>query len=203
MCSARVMARSCGKIFVAKQSPHKETSHHCAAYHRVERPPVCPAGQRITQSEPLHPVPAVLGVVGSLRATLIYLHHNLPQAAIGELLGVSQPTVSRAVKALTELVTRALDGYLVTAEEVVPNCDLCPGRNSSAPLELEGPPRAVVGQALAHLDECPGLGYLRRSPGVGLRSLPGLDPRCRRPGRFRPARGPRPRRMGRRQGLHR
>ena len=105
----------------------------------------------------MHPVPAVLGVVGSLRATLIYLRHNLPQAAIGELLGVSQPTVSRAVKALTELVTRALDGYLVTAEEVVPNCDLCPGRNSSAPLELEGPPRAVVGQALAHLDECPDL----------------------------------------------
>ena len=159
--------------------------------------------QWITQSEPLHPVPAVLGVVGSQRATLIFLRHNLPQAAIGELLGVSQPTVSRAVKALTELVTRALDGYLVTAEEVVPNCDLCPGRNSSAPLELEGPPRAVVGQALAHLDECPDLGYLRRSPGVGLRSLPGLDPRCRRPGRFRPARGPRPRRMGRRQGLHR
>jgi len=73
--------------------------------------------QWITQSEPLHSVPAVLGVVGSLRATLIYLRHNLPQAAIGELLGVSQPTVSRAVKALTELVTRALDGYLVTAEE--------------------------------------------------------------------------------------
>jgi len=102
--------------------------------------------QWITQSEPLHPVPAVLGVVGSQRATLIFLRHNLPQAAIGELLGVSQPTVSRAVKALTELVTRALDGYLVTAEEVVPNCDLCPGRNPSALLELEDPPRAVVGK---------------------------------------------------------
>jgi len=85
-------------------------------------------------------------MVGSQRATLIFLRHNLPQAAIGELLGVSQPTVSRAVKALTELVTRALDGYLVTAEEVVPNCDLCPGRNPSALLELEGPPRAVVGK---------------------------------------------------------
>ena len=61
--------------------------------------------QWIIQSEPLHPVPAVLGMVGSQRATLIFLRHNLPQAAIGELLGVSQPTVSRAVKALTELVT--------------------------------------------------------------------------------------------------
>ena len=44
-------------------------------------------------------------MVGSQRATLIFLRHTLPQAAIGELLGVSQPTVSRAVKALTELVT--------------------------------------------------------------------------------------------------
>ena len=36
---------------------------------------------------------------------------------------MSQPTVSRAVKALTDLVTRALDGYLITAEEVAPGCD--------------------------------------------------------------------------------
>ena len=81
--------------------------------------------QWISQSKPLHTIPAILGVAGSLQATLVYLRHNLPQAAIGELLGVSQPTVSRAVKALTELVTRALDGYLIliTAEEVAPGCD--------------------------------------------------------------------------------
>ena len=77
----------------------------------------------ITQSKPLHTVPTILGVAGSLQATLIYLRHNLPQAAIGELLGVSQPIVSRAVKALTELVTRALEGYLITAEDVVPGLD--------------------------------------------------------------------------------
>ena len=79
--------------------------------------------QWISQSKPLHTIPAILGVAGSLQATLTYLRHNLPQAAIGELLGVSHPTVSRAVKALTELVTRALDGYLITAEEVAPGCD--------------------------------------------------------------------------------
>ena len=132
--------------------------------------------QWITQSEPLHSVPAVLGVVGSLRATLIYLRHNLPQAAIGELLGVSQPTVSRAVKALTELVTRALDGYLITAEEVAPGLRLRPGRHPDTLLELEGPPRAVVGQAQAHRAQRPGPGHPRRSSGVGLGSLPGLNP---------------------------
>ena len=198
-----MMACSCGKILVARQSPHKETNHHRAAYHRVECPPVCPAGpaddsERAVASRPCSPrgdrvatgdtdLPASQPAPGRHRRAARHVPaHRL-----------------RTVKALTELVTLALDGYLVTSEEVVPNCDLCPGRNSSALLELEGPPRAVLGQARAHLDECPGLGYLRRSPGVGLRSLPELDPRCRRPGRFRPARGPRPRRMGRRQGLHR
>lgn len=109
--------------------PHKETSHHHAAYHGLSVHQFAQLSQWISRSEPLHLVPAVLGVGGSLRATLIYLRHNLPQAAIGELLGVSQPTISRAVKALTELVTRALDGYLFTAEEVAPSLRLRPGRN--------------------------------------------------------------------------
>ena len=109
--------------------PHKETSHHHAAYHGLSVHQFAQLSQWISRSEPLHPVPAVLGVGGSLRATLISLRHNLPQAAIGELLGVSQPTISRAVKAMTELVTRALDGYLFTAEEVAPSLRLRPGRN--------------------------------------------------------------------------
>ena len=40
------------------------------------------------------------------------------QAVIGELLGVSQPTISRAVKALTKAFPRVLEGLLLTAEEV-------------------------------------------------------------------------------------
>ena len=46
--------------------------------------------------------PPILGLSGSLRATLIHLRHNIVQAAIGEFPGVSQPTVSRAVRAMTE-----------------------------------------------------------------------------------------------------
>ena len=45
------------------------------------------------------------------------------QAAIGELLGVSQPTISRAVKALTGAIARILEGLLLTAEEVPQGCD--------------------------------------------------------------------------------
>ncbi|WP_315560697.1 hypothetical protein [Actinomyces gerencseriae] len=58
--------------------------------HRFARP-----SQRVGQSEPRHTVPVVLGVGGSLRAALVYLRHNPPQAAIDELLGVAQSTVSR------------------------------------------------------------------------------------------------------------
>ena len=45
------------------------------------------------------------------------------QTAIGELLGVSQPTISRAVKALTGAIARILEGLLLTAEEVPQGCD--------------------------------------------------------------------------------
>ena len=37
--------------------------------------------------------PPILGLSGSLRATLMYLRQNIVQAVIGEILGVSQPTV--------------------------------------------------------------------------------------------------------------
>ena len=67
--------------------------------------------------------PPILGLSGSLRATLIHLRHNIVQTAIGELLGVSQPTISRAVKALTGAIARILEGLLLTAEEVPEGCD--------------------------------------------------------------------------------
>ena len=76
--------------------------------------------------------PPILGLSGSLRATLIHLRHNIVQAAIGELLGVSQPTISRAVKALTEAFPRVLESLLLTAEEVPWGCDAGPRRREAA-----------------------------------------------------------------------
>ena len=51
------------------------------------------------------------------------MRHNVVQAVIGEILGVSQPTVSRAIKALTEAISRTLAVLLLTAEEVPEDCD--------------------------------------------------------------------------------
>ena len=67
--------------------------------------------------------PPSLGLRDSLRAALIYMRHNIVQAVIGEQLGVSQPTISRAVKALTKAFPRVLEGLLLTAEEVPQGCD--------------------------------------------------------------------------------
>ena len=79
--------------------------------------------------------PPILGLSGSLTATLMYLRQNIVQAVIGEVLGVSQPTVSRAIKALTEAISRTLVVLLLTAEDVPRDCDYvvdgtllpCPG----------------------------------------------------------------------------
>ena len=53
----------------------------------------------------------------------MYLRQNIVQAVIGEILGVSQPTVSRAIKALTEALSRTLVVLLLTAEDVPEGCD--------------------------------------------------------------------------------
>ena len=84
--------------------------------------------------------PPILGLSGSLRATLMYLRQNIVQAVIGEILGVSQPTVSRAIKALTEALSRTLTVLLLTAEEVPEDCDCRGGRHPPPLPGLARPP---------------------------------------------------------------
>ena len=63
------------------------------------------------------------GLRDSLRAALIYMRHNVIQVVIGEQLSVCRPTISRAIKALTGAITRALKDVLLTAQEVPEGCD--------------------------------------------------------------------------------
>ena len=64
-----------------------------------------------------------MGLRNALKAALIYMRHNIPQAVIGEQLNVSQSTVSRAVGALTDAIVRALRDVLLTAEGAPQGCD--------------------------------------------------------------------------------
>ena len=67
--------------------------------------------------------PPIPGLSGSPRATSMYLRQNIVQAVIGEFLGVCRPTASRAIKALTEAISRTPAVLLLTAEEVPEDCD--------------------------------------------------------------------------------
>jgi hypothetical protein len=62
--------------------------------------------------------PPILGLRDSLIVTLTYLRRNRVQAEIAESYGVSQPTISRAVTAITPLVPEVLTEFVPTADEL-------------------------------------------------------------------------------------
>jgi transcriptional regulator with XRE-family HTH domain len=65
--------------------------------------------------------PPCLGLFKSVAATLTYMRHNRTQAEIGESLGVSQPTISRAVAAITPLIPEAVREFVPTADDLDPD----------------------------------------------------------------------------------
>ena len=65
----------------------------------------------------LRPSP-VLGLRNALTVTLTYLRRNRVQAEIAENYSVSQPTISRAISAITSLLVQALLDYVPTADEL-------------------------------------------------------------------------------------
>jgi hypothetical protein len=68
----------------------------------------------------MRPWPPILGLRDSLTATLKYLRRNRTQAEIAEEYEVSQPTISRAIAAMTPLIVGALIKFVPTADSL---CD--------------------------------------------------------------------------------
>jgi hypothetical protein len=64
--------------------------------------------------------PPILGLYKSVVITLTYLRHNRVQEELGETYGVSQPTTSRAITALTPLLGTVLKDYVPTADDLDP-----------------------------------------------------------------------------------
>jgi len=62
--------------------------------------------------------PACLDLHTAVTVVLMYLRRNLAQAAIGELFGISQPTVSRTIAALEGPIETALAGHVPTLQNV-------------------------------------------------------------------------------------
>lgn len=78
---------------------------------------MCPHLRRESQRSDRFLSP-VLGLFNSVVVTLTYLRRNRVQAEIGEAFGVSQPTISRAVTALTEILRRVVADYVPVAEDL-------------------------------------------------------------------------------------
>jgi hypothetical protein len=60
--------------------------------------------------------PPILGLGRALTVTLTYMRRNRVQQEIAEDYGVSQPTISRAISAITPLLVQALLEYIPTAD---------------------------------------------------------------------------------------
>ena len=155
------------------------------------------------REEGIEGYPPSLGLRDSLRAALIYMRHNVIQAAIGEQLGVSQPTVSRAIGVMTEAIVRALKDMLLTAEEVPEGCDyvldgtLFPCWSWRAHRELWSGKHRTTGMNASDP------GPARRQARVSLGPLSGVHARRGRTGRLGVVGGNRPLRVDRRQGIRR
>ena len=65
--------------------------------------------------------PPCLGLFKSVVATLTYMRHNRTQAEIGESLSVSQPTISRAISAVTPLIPEVTRESVPTADDLGPD----------------------------------------------------------------------------------
>ena len=68
--------------------------------------------------------PPSLGLYKSVLVTLTYLRRNRVQAEIAESFGVSQPTISRAISAISPLLEKVLAEVAPAADELDPRSQL-------------------------------------------------------------------------------
>ena len=66
----------------------------------------------------MRPWPPILGLPNALNVTLTYLRRYRLQQEIAEDYGVSQPTISHAISAITPLLVQALLEYVPTADSL-------------------------------------------------------------------------------------
>ncbi len=64
--------------------------------------------------------PPCFGLFKSVMATLTYMRHNRTEAEIGESLGVSQPTISRAISSIILLIPEAVREFVPAADDLDP-----------------------------------------------------------------------------------
>src|SRR6202034_4626253 len=94
--------------------------YHTTGFTKAEITRLCEIIESTGLAPGMRPWPPVLGLRRALTATLTYLRRNRVQAEIAEDYGVSQPTISRAISAMTPLFVQALRDYVPTDDDLDP-----------------------------------------------------------------------------------
>jgi hypothetical protein len=92
--------------------------YHTTGFTKAEITELCARIEARKLAPGIRRWPPVLGLRNALTVTLSYLRRNRVQAEIAENYGVSQPTISRAISAMTPLFVQALRDYVPTADEL-------------------------------------------------------------------------------------
>lgn len=74
---------------------------------------------QIVQCQEEQAWPPVVGLYRAVVITLVYVRQNLNQAAVGDLFGISQPTVSRIYRGILPLIGQALCLHVPDLEEAI------------------------------------------------------------------------------------
>ena len=92
--------------------------YHTTGFTKAEIAEVCARIEARELSPRMRRWPPILGLRNALTVTLTYMRRNRVQAEIAENYGVSQPTISRAISAMTPLLVQTLLDYVPTAEDL-------------------------------------------------------------------------------------
>ena len=178
-------------------------TYHTTGFDREEIIDLCIRINSVERETTAPDWPPCLGLFKSLAATLTYMRHNRTQAEIGESLGVSQPTISRAVSAVTPLIPDAVREFVPTADDLDPDAQylldgtLLPCWSWAGRKELYSGKHKTTGMNVQVA--CTIYGKLAWISDPGRRK----PPRQLLPGRIRGAGGDGPEELDRGQRIHR
>jgi hypothetical protein len=96
-------------------------TYHTTGFDREEIIDLCVLINSVERGTGALNWPPCLGLFKSVIAALTYMRHNRSQAEIGESLSVSQPTISRAISAITPLIPEATREFVPTADDLDPD----------------------------------------------------------------------------------
>ena len=63
--------------------------------------------------------PRSCGLYHAVEIACMYIRHNSPQEFLGDLRGISQPTVSRIIAKLVPIVRAVLEEFVPSAEDAI------------------------------------------------------------------------------------